>query len=403
MKEIHNNNCYYDYCSSDFDKEFEKIGGLTWLPWVGKDYKNSKKKVLIVGESHYAKDEENKEEYLNENTATREVIHDYSISMDWGFSNPTIDNLTRAFFNNSDLTFAKNNDENLEKRKKLWKSISFYNFVQRPMLTVEERPSSEDFCRGWPIFIELIKILKPTDCVFFGTRASNYFEYMMSGLNIDHSVVSWIDVGARAYGRRFSLSLDPYSLNIMSIQHTSRYFSYPVWHNFLKANNLGLIKFLNEIIENKDENKEESPETIIEYSWVKNVPTWLTHKPIIACDYSEKDCYGDALFLSLGRAQYDNENDLSVKVLRWTGDRWSRQSEELPISRVFDCSILLLSAIKALQSEDGQIDNCYLHPQYVKEDESGFLKDILKKSKNQLVPSIKELKQLINAIDPDLL
>ncbi len=36
------------------DNALEKIPTLTWLPWIGKDYFNSNKRLLIIGESHYS-------------------------------------------------------------------------------------------------------------------------------------------------------------------------------------------------------------------------------------------------------------------------------------------------------------------------------------------------------------
>lgn len=35
------------------DENFNKIDGLNWLPWVGKEYFDSERRILIVGESHY--------------------------------------------------------------------------------------------------------------------------------------------------------------------------------------------------------------------------------------------------------------------------------------------------------------------------------------------------------------
>lgn len=38
--------------------------------------------------------------------------------------------------------------------------------------------------------------------------------------------------------------------------------------------------------------------------------------------------------------------DLSAKVWRYTGEKWSRQSEELPIHRVFDLASLLWALLQ---------------------------------------------------------
>jgi len=51
----------------------------------------------------------------------------------------------------------------------------------------------------------------------------------------------------------------------------------------------------------------------------------------------------DAKGLSLGLAQWNDRGkvDVSAKVWRYTGEKWSRQSEELPLHRVLDLAILV--------------------------------------------------------------
>jgi uncharacterized protein DUF6530 len=78
------------------------------------------------------------------------------------------------------------------------------------------------------------------------------------------------------------------------------------------------------------------------------IPTMLRHKPVITCEnYSNIDgrnAYGsDAQGLSLGLAQWNDRGkiDISAKVWRYTGEKWSRQSEELPLHRVLDLAILI--------------------------------------------------------------
>ena len=64
---------------------------------------------------------------------------------------------------------------------------------------------------------------------------------------------------------------------------------------------------------------------------IDNIPHHLSHKPIIGVDYMAADKHagaGDAEFLSIGKAQWNNE-DISAKVFRKREDGgWSRQSEE---------------------------------------------------------------------------
>lgn len=78
------------------------------------------------------------------------------------------------------------------------------------------------------------------------------------------------------------------------------------------------------------------------------IPTTLKHKPVIVSEnYEQVDgpfAYNsDAKGLSLGLAQWNDRGriDISAKVWRYTGEKWSRQSEELPLHRVLDLAILI--------------------------------------------------------------
>jgi hypothetical protein len=82
-----------------------------------------------------------------------------------------------------------------------------------------------------------------------------------------------------------------------------------------------------------------------------NIPTTLKHKPVIVVEnYENVDgryAYDtDAKGISLGLAQWNDRGkvDISAKVWRHTGEKWSRQSEELPLHRVLDLAILVCRA-----------------------------------------------------------
>lgn len=81
------------------------------------------------------------------------------------------------------------------------------------------------------------------------------------------------------------------------------------------------------------------------------IPTTLKHKPVIVSENYEnvdgRNAYNsDAKGLSLGLAQWNDRGkvDISAKVWRYTGEKWSRQSEELPLHRVLDLAILIIRA-----------------------------------------------------------
>jgi len=77
------------------------------------------------------------------------------------------------------------------------------------------------------------------------------------------------------------------------------------------------------------------------------IPTTLKHKPVIVSeDYDKidgRDINSDAKGLSIGLAQWNDRGkvDVSAKIWRYTGEKWSRQSEEMPLHRVIDLAIFV--------------------------------------------------------------
>lgn len=85
-------------------------------------------------------------------------------------------------------------------------------------------------------------------------------------------------------------------------------------------------------------------------------PRILKHRPVVLLDYAQHDGHypehrTDCRYVSLGWAQYD-PRQLSVKILRHTGDRWSRQSEELPLHRCIDTTALIAEAVAQVSNGD---------------------------------------------------
>ena len=86
------------------------------------------------------------------------------------------------------------------------------------------------------------------------------------------------------------------------------------------------------------------------------IPTTLKHKPVIVSEEYDKidgrfADNSDAKGLSVGLAQWNDRGrvDVSAKVWRYTGEKWSRQSEELPLHRVLDLAILVCRAKQYFQ------------------------------------------------------
>lgn len=122
----------------------------------------------------------------------------------------------------------------------------------------------------------------------------------------------------------------------------------------------------------------------------KKAPWWLKHKPIITVPYEGIDSdagAGDARFLTIGHSTWDPK-DYSAKVLRWLADkeRWSRQSEELPLWRVLDLAILLI----AVKNEK----HSYLE-EYEQDPKSVYDLKVFIKNMKELDQRIIELKKVL--------
>jgi hypothetical protein len=131
------------------------------------------------------------------------------------------------------------------------------------------------------------------------------------------------------------------------------------------------------------------------------IPKNLRHKPIIAVDnYDKKDGHyapnTDARALSIGHAQY-GKNEISAKVLRHTGKNWSRQSEELPIHRNLDLTILIVASMLPAAKDEKSISKS-LEEKIVDPDQYQSLKDYYKRHDAVLKPRLQELKDLLDTL-----
>lgn len=128
------------------------------------------------------------------------------------------------------------------------------------------------------------------------------------------------------------------------------------------------------------------------------IPTHLKHKPIIAVnDYEKIDSiyanHTDVRALSIGEAQYDN-NQISLKVWRHTGKKWSRQNEEIPIHRNIDLTILLIGSL--LTDISSKYPTTSLREEIINENKVLDIQNYYKKNENFLKPRLEELKSVLD-------
>lgn len=125
-------------------------------------------------------------------------------------------------------------------------------------------------------------------------------------------------------------------------------------------------------------------------------PEHLSHKPIVAvAEYHLTDgIYSqstDAKALSMGKAQWD-ETDLSLKVWRMVDDSWSRQSEELPVHRALDLTILALAGF--LNSPETRFSCSVLGERIVAPSDLKMICAYWKEHHEVIIARIKEIQRL---------
>lgn len=128
------------------------------------------------------------------------------------------------------------------------------------------------------------------------------------------------------------------------------------------------------------------------------VPRHLAHKPIIAVnEYDKIDAQyaknTDVKALSIGEAQYDGD-EISLKIWRHTGTRWSRMSEEMPIHRNIDLNILLLGAL--LTDVDSNYSTTNLREEILDTKKVKSILAYYKKNEKFLKPRLLELRDKLN-------
>lgn len=129
-----------------------------------------------------------------------------------------------------------------------------------------------------------------------------------------------------------------------------------------------------------------------------NLPKSLKHKPLISVDYYQKDIdnigAGDAQYLSLGYAQWDDDRrDVSAKIFRRNSSdsRWSRQAEELPVSRVLDLAIFIIDTYKGTTNSE-----TYFGSSIENEDEQNIITNYFQQNRQLFNRQLDVLQQLLN-------
>jgi hypothetical protein len=131
--------------------------GIFFQPWVGKEYDNSKRKILILGESHY-NDVPETEDF------TKTVVERY-VSGNWNH---------RFFTSISRVISGLSAWETRFKRAEIWSPLSFYNYIQQYVA----KDSRLGYCpnkvaKYHDAFEELLETYSPDFILVFSKRLWN--------------------------------------------------------------------------------------------------------------------------------------------------------------------------------------------------------------------------------------
>ncbi|MHC5310528.1 hypothetical protein ACYSNM_10775 [Myroides sp. LJL116] len=186
---------------------------IKFTPWVGENYQDGfqSKKVLVLGESHYCNDPSEAVSSI-----TNDIIKDI------------LDPLSaHEPYKNTYTKFAKSmigSDLDQLKKKQVWDSIAFYNYVQFPISGPRRSPSTQEFEESTSAFFEALELLRPDYVLVWGKRLyDNLPNVGKQGKDIvfqgEEPIETW----------EYLLS-DNKKVKVMSITHPSAGYSWDWWH-----------------------------------------------------------------------------------------------------------------------------------------------------------------------------
>lgn len=201
-------------------------------PWVGKYYSTGgifKKKILVVGESHYCGSEK-----CNGKCGFRDFPEGgcedftYNTVMDYlngcsGRWTATYKKFERSLYVNKDGTTTMEDSNNI------WQSIAFFNFLQVAMTEARKAGTNEDYLEGQKAFLEVIEKLQPDLIIIWGVRLFDKLPGITDGwlwgddLEID---------GYKVQNGYYQLKNGTKS-RVITVYHPSVGYSWDWWHQVI--------------------------------------------------------------------------------------------------------------------------------------------------------------------------
>lgn len=209
-----------------------KKSGVKFLPYVGDNYEfgvdikdgellfgsseHPKKKLLILGESHYIEDYDPNVDICG---FTRDVIKDFC---DENYS---------ARWMNTFIKFSRaiyGRETTKEEDKRLFNSTIFYNYLQVPLTGPRTRGNDEDYIEAQSTLFSLLDTVKPDVMIVWGYRLWEY-------LPDDHGF-SWAKTFINANdifkSAKYTLGTG-HLVEVIPIHHPSAAFDWTFWQKVI--------------------------------------------------------------------------------------------------------------------------------------------------------------------------
>jgi hypothetical protein len=217
---------YRDFQNEKFDQQLFKIKGLKWSPWIGKRYDETN--VLVLGESQY----EDGDDWQEDNIESTRILIGKRFSGSRG-----------KLFTNTEKVLLALDNPTIEQGNYLWKSVVYYNLVQRLLSSIKERPSETDFDNGWAIFFDIVEVIRPSTCIVLGKSSCGRLGYYLN-----NNETGWERNIPEFYASEkiINLSKNGHKLKLIFINHPSgsRGFDYEYWAELVSENDPSLKQVL---------------------------------------------------------------------------------------------------------------------------------------------------------------
>lgn len=208
------------YLDTYYDDRFE-AAGLRWLPWVGRTYRASPSRTIVLGESIY--------DYSKGDVAVRErILGKHSLrqrqlahGIHEKHKSRYLRNFARAFFGKAKVGRAD--------RQLLWQQVVYHNLVPRMMEARGKRPSEQDYLNGWRKFFVLATMVEARRCVVYGLETVKINALKLALPDGAQAKFERLPAVGKNRPLKLTMQLNGQLFELLFIRHPSAFFRWGEW------------------------------------------------------------------------------------------------------------------------------------------------------------------------------